>query len=585
MLAMGCTNRVASFALALLAATMPCPAQDEAPEIAGRWRGDMAIPGGALEMAFVIESRGDGWEGTVDTPAQGVFGLPITVERGDGESAFVIKVPATAATFEAELTDGGDGLVGEWKQRGATIELSCAREAVPPLPLAALVEQLDGTWEGVLDAGAIELRLVIKLTSTEGALRGHMVSPDQAPDEIPVTRVDHLEEGSLRICVGSLFTTLTVKLDEEADALKGTFRQGSASFPISLSRVDTPSTVRRPQEPKPPFPYRVEEVVYRNEAAGVTLAGTLTLPEGKGPFPAALLITGSGAQDRDETIFQHKPFLVIADHLTRSGVAVLRVDDRGVGGSTAGADPAAVTSLDYVGDVRAGVTFLSGREEIAGDKIGLIGHSEGGVIAPLVATKSEGVAFIILLAGTGIRGDRLLLLQNELLSRAEGLEEEELESALALNRALFDLVLDEELSPDERSLKMREVLERSPTLREGTEEEREEILRQVMNPWVQWFIRHDPAPVLEEVRCPVLALNGTLDIQVPSEVNLGAIEAALARGQNSDYEIRAFEGLNHLFQHCETGEVKEYGQIEETFSPEVLDALSAWIRARFLSER
>jgi hypothetical protein len=203
----------------------------------------------------------------------------------------------------------------------------------------------------------------------------------------------------------------------------------------------------------------------------------------------------------------------------------------------------------------------------------------------LVATKIEGVAFIILLAGTGIRGDRLLLLQNELISRAEGLEAEELESALALNRALFDLVLDEELSPDERSLKMLEVLERSPTLREGAEEEREEILRQVMNPWVQWFIRHDPAPVLEAVRCPVLAFNGTLDIQVPSEVNLGAIEAALARGENPDYEVRAFEGLNHLFQHCETGEVKEYGQIEETFSPEVLDALSAWIRARFLSER
>jgi fermentation-respiration switch protein FrsA (DUF1100 family) len=207
------------------------------------------------------------------------------------------------------------------------------------------------------------------------------------------------------------------------------------------------------------------------------------------------------------------------------------------------------------------------------------------MIAPLVATKSEDVAFIVLLAGTGIRGDRLLMLQNELISRAEGLTGEELESALALNRALFDLVLDEELSSFERALKMREVIDRSPTLSEASEEEREGVLAQVMTPWVQWFLRHDPATVLEAVRCPVLALNGSLDIQVPSEVNLEAIKAALTRGKNSDFEVRAFEGLNHLFQHCETGEVKEYGEIEETCSPEVLEVLSSWISERFLSER
>ena len=571
--------------LVALASSTPCLAQEDAPGIVGRWRGDMAIPGGSLEIAFVVEPTSDGWEGTVDTPGQGIYGLPITVARGDGEDAFVIEVPSTAATFEAELSDEGDELVGEWSQRGATLELSCAREAPqPPIP-TALRARLEGTWEGILDAGAIELRIVLALSTTEGRLLGHMVSPDQGPDEIPITRIDHLDEGKLRVCVGSLFTTFTVELDEEAAELEGTFRQGRGSFPISLSQVDAPSVVRRPQEPKPPFPYRVEEVVYKNDAAGVTLAGTLTLPEGEGPFPAALLITGSGSQDRDETIFQHKPFLVIADHLTRRGVAVLRVDDRGVGGSTAGADPAAVTSQDYVGDVRAGVTFLSGREEIAGDKIGLIGHSEGGVVAPLVATRCEDVAFIVLLAGTGIRGDRLLMLQNELISRAEGLTGEELESALALNRALFDLVLDEELSSFERALKMREVIDRSPTLSEASEEEREGVLAQVMTPWVQWFLRHDPATVLEAVRCPVLALNGSLDIQVPSEVNLEAIKAALTRGKNSDFEVRAFEGLNHLFQHCETGEVKEYGEIEETCSPEVLEVLSSWISERFLSER
>ena len=561
------------------------PAQEDPPGIVGRWRGDIAIPGDGLEMVFVIGPAGDGWTGTVDTPAQGIFGLPITVEAGETQDTFVIEVPSTAGSFEARLEDAGDKLVGTWKQRGSALDLRCARAASTPAIPKALRARLGGTWEGILDAGAVELRIVLNLSPGADGIGGSMVSPDQAPDEIPITRVDHLEDGSLRVCVGSLFTTYTVELDEEAGALEGTFRQRRSSFPISLHKVDAPSTVSRPQEPKPPFPYRVEEVVYRNDAAGVTLAGTLTLPEDGGPFPAALLITGSGSQDRDETIFQHKPFLVIADHLTRSGIAVLRVDDRGVGGSTTGQDPTAVTSEDYVGDVLAGVRFLAKRPEIDKFRIGLIGHSEGGIIAPLAATRSDAIAFVVLLAGTGIRGDRLLMLQNELISRAEGMEEGELESALALNRALFDLVLDLELSSDERVLEMREVMRHSPTLEGASKEERDGVLAQVTTPWVQWFIRHDPTPALETVRCPVLALNGSLDIQVPAEVNLNAIEAALARGENSDYQVRAFEGLNHLFQQCETGEVKEYGEIEETFSPEVLRVLSDWLSKRFLNER
>jgi len=559
------------------------PPQGDPPEVVGRWRGDIAIPGGGLEMVFVIETAGDGWTGTVDTPAQGIFGLPITVEAGEAQDTFLIEVPSTAGSFEATLD--GNELAGMWKQGGSALPLGCTRTAPAPSIPRALRAQLGGTWEGILDAGAVELRIVLNLSAEAGEVGGSMVSPDQAPDEIPITRVDHLEDGSLRVCVGSLFTTFKLELDEEAGELGGTFRQGRSSFPISLHKVDAPSTVNRPQEPKPPFPYRVEEVVYRNDAAGVTLAGTLTLPEDGGPFPAALLITGSGSQDRDETIFQHKPFLVIADHLTRSGIAVLRVDDRGVGGSTTGQDPTAVTSEDYVGDVLAGVRFLAKRPEIDKFRIGLIGHSEGGIIAPLAATRSKSIAFLVLLAGTGIRGDRLLMLQNELISRAEGMQGEELESALALNRALFDLVLDQELSPDERALEMREVIRYSPTLEGASKEEQDAILAQVTTPWLQWFLRHDPAPTLAKIQCPVLALNGTLDIQVPAKVNLNAIEAALSRGENRDYQVRAFEGLNHLFQHCETGEVKEYGEIEETFSPEVLQVLSDWLSKRFSNQR
>ena len=557
--------------------------QDEHEGLAGHWRGDMVLPSGTLEMVFLVERDGEGWKGTADTPAQGVFGVPLKIETD--ESAFRLAVPATGGVFVAELAEGGEKLLGHWEQRGARLELSCKRRPPPPPLPEGTDERLPGIWEGVLEIGPVELRIVLTIERDEsGKFGGHMVSPDQSPLEIPITRVDDVGEGRLRVCIGSVFVTFTVDLDGQARQLECSYRQGNRTLPITLSLVEEESEVRRPQEPRPPFPYQSEEVFYENAGAGVTLAGTLTLPEGDGPFPAALLITGSGAQDRDETVFQHKPFWVIADHLSRRGVAVLRVDDRGVGGSSASPDPAATTSEDFVGDVLAGVTFLAARDDIAGDRIGLIGHSEGGIIAPMAAVRSETVAFVVLLAGPGVKGDELLLLQLEALGRADDMEEGELERALATQRALYRLLFDDSLSEEERSAAMRAVLEQSPDLAEGEEGEREvqTALAQLANSWVRWFLQHDPAPVLERVRCPVLALNGTLDLQVPCRVNLEAIEAALKRGGNTDHELRAIEGHNHLFQHCETGQVSEYGKIEETFSPEVLEALTAWIRARFV---
>jgi len=234
------TARIATFGLALLAATTPCTAQDEAPGIVGHWRGDMVIPSGALEMVFIVERDGDGWKGTVDTPAQGIYGLPLTIEAGAGDGAFVLDVPKTAGSFEAVLGDGGNELTGEWKQRGATLGLTCERQAIPtPLP-AALGKTLAGTWEGVLDVGAVELRLVITLEYGETGLQGHLVSPDQGPDETPITRIDRLEGDRLRICVGSIFTTFTLDLDEEARELAGDFRQGRGTYPIVLGWVDLP---------------------------------------------------------------------------------------------------------------------------------------------------------------------------------------------------------------------------------------------------------------------------------------------------------------------------------------------------------
>ena len=572
-------------------ALLSCPtdaafAQDAPPDIAGIWSGDLNPPGGKpLEMVFWIERDGDGWRGLVDTPPQGAFGLPMKVTYRDGE--FSMNVTATGGEYRATLSEDGKQLDGDWLQRGAELDLVCTRRPPAPTIPESLRKAVVGTWEGPLAVGAVELRLVLAVELDEqGELQGHMASPDQGKRTFPITRTDLVDDGYLRFCIGATFSTFTMAPADNGAELVGQYSQGGRSYDITLQRVDKPTERKRPQEPKPPFPYSSREVTYENEAAEVTLAGTLTIPEGEGPFPTALLITGSGTQDRDETIFDHKPFWVLADHLSRRGIAVLRVDDRGIGGSTTGPDPGAATSADFAGDVLAGVAFLRAQDEVDPERIGLIGHSEGGIIAPMVAAQSSDVAFIVLLAGTGIPGSEIVVMQVELLSRATE-PEEEVQKAVALQRKLVDVVRDASLSKAEIGDGIRAVL--LDTASEDGEEIGEtrikSTIEQLTNPWIRFFFAHDPAPVLEEVKCPVLAVCGTLDLQVPYEINLETIGQALARGGNADYEVHAFEGLNHLFQHCETGQVTEYGKIEETFAPEALDYVTNWITKRFVERR
>ena len=558
-------------------------------DLAGIWRGDIDPEGTAIELVFHIEAnKAGGWSGTVDTPVQNSYALPLSGISVDEDGNVTIAVAATGGLYQAKLQAEGQQLHGTWKQRGAELKLECKREAaLPPMP-PELSEALVGIWEGTLSVGAVELRIVLNLKTQDGGkLSGFMVSPDQSPAETPVTRIDHLEDRRSRISVGTAFLSMVMDLSEDGQKLSGSFHQGRGKFDIALTKKEQISIVRRPQEPKPPFPYKVEEVSYDNKEAGVTFAGTLTLPEGDGPFPAVLLITGSGPQDRDESVFQHRPFLVIADHLTRQGVAVLRVDDRGVGGTSAGEAPESATTDDFVGDALCGVEFLSQRKEVASNQIGLMGHSEGGVIAPMAAVKDDRIAFIILLAGTGVRGDRLLLSQNELVSRVSDTDEETIQAGLTLNRKLFDVVLRDDLDSAGRTKELEKILHATDfdkilDATDGIKQEQiEQILAMIDNDWIQWFIRHDPVPTLEKVQIPVLALNGTLDLQVPCKENLDAIEAALQRGGNRDHEAVAFSNLNHLFQHCETGALTEYGKIEETFSPEVLDKITHWILQRF----
>ena len=343
---------------------------------------------------------------------------------------------------------------------------------------------------------------------------------------------------------------------------------------ISAARAQTvhPPQNPRPQNPQPPFPYEAIEVSYENRAGGVKLAGTLTDPRGIGPFPAAVLISGSGPQDRDETILGHKPFLVIADYLTRMGIAVLRVDDRGVGGSTGSSTQP--TIQDQAGDVVAGVEYLKGRPEIDGRHVGVIGHSLGGVIGPLAASRSRSISFVVMLAGSGVAGAQVLRMQEEMILRSAGADE----ATIARNRSAADAILtviQSESDPKAALVKIRTRLAaiKSPM----TDEAIEAQIAAIKAPETQSMLNYDPAEALRTLKIPVLALIGSKDVQVPPQQNLPAIRAALKAAGNTDFTVSEVPGLNHLFQKCVHCTISEYGVLEETFSPVALGIMGGWL--------
>jgi fermentation-respiration switch protein FrsA (DUF1100 family) len=443
-----------------------------------------------------------------------------------------------------------------------------------------------GFWQGVLKIGPVELRIGLNVTAKpDGALTATLDSPDQGAKGMPIDEIN-VKDAEVKLELKKIEGRYEGKLSDDGKELVGTWKQRGAEYPLTFKRLDMAPVYARPQDPKKPYPYADEEVTFENKNAGVKFTGTLTLPKGKGPFPAVVMITGSGAHDRDEALMGHRPFLVIADHLTRHGVAVLRYDDRGVGGSTG--DKMAVTSEDLAGDVQAAVAFLKGRSEIDPKKIGLIGHSEGGLIAPMAAAKSDDVAFIVLLAGPGLVGEEVLYRQAELFARAGGTDDAKVARKRATQEKTFAIVKREK--DDKAARTQIEALLQEETAKLSDDEKKEAErnkgaveaqVKLVLTPWFRFFLTYDPAPTLLRVKCPVLALNGERDLQVPPKANLDAIKKALKDGGNKDATVKEMPKLNHLFQTCETGALSEYAKIEETFAPAALEEISGWIGKRF----
>jgi uncharacterized protein len=454
--------------------------------------------------------------------------------------------------------------------------LVAADDAKPASPVA-------GIWEGALNV-TVEMRLVFRITAkADGTLSGTASTPDEGAKEVPLDSVT-FEDGKLTLTRKKVDITYTGTLSKDGKTIEGKFKQAAVILPLHLTRVEKVHVRKRPQTPVKPYPYSEEMVAFDNPAAeGVRLAGTLTLPKGDGPFPAVVLLTGSGAHDRDETALGHKPFLVIADHLTRNGVAVLRCDDRGIGKSTG--NHAKATTANFATDAEAAIAFLRARREIDPKKVGLIGHSEGAVKASMVAARSRDVAFIVLLAGNALPGAETILRQGPLVAAAAGESPEAIARNARVERRLIRLV---QSGADAVHLEaaLREELdklspaERKAVVERGLDEKTRMYIRAQAGPWLTFFVNYDPRTALRRVKRPVLALNGDKDVQVAARENLPEVAKALRAAGNPEFTVKELPGLNHLFQKCKTGAVGEYGEIEETFNPEVLKLITEWVKER-----
>ena len=446
-------------------------------------------------------------------------------------------------------------------------------------------QEITGNWLGTLDIMGNKLRVGFNIEKTDTMYKTKMDSPDQGAFGLPTNKTSFAND-TLKIDASGLGISYIGTL--QGDSISGTFVQSGLQLPLMLKKTEKP-VLNRPQEPQPPFPYKTEEVVFQNKKAKIDLAGTLTLPDSAGTFPAVILVHGSGPQDRDETILGHKPFLVLADYLTQNGIAVFRYDKRGVGQSKG--DFATALTTDFADDAAAAVAFLRTRNEIDKKRIGIIGHSEGGIIAPMVAATDRNIAFIVLMAAPGIKGIDIIMAQNENAMKLQNMEPKNVETLQKINREMFEGLVDWQGTETNRTIlrdNLNRLWEKLPLLVK-LKMNKDSYIRANFNamirPWYRNFLQLNPKTHLTKVSCPVFALNGEKDTQVNASDNLNAIKKALEKGKNYRYETKMYPNLNHLFQICETGEADEYGRIEQTISEEVLEDIGNWLKKIVASKR
>ena len=543
-----------------------------AQEITGDWNGTLHANGAELRLVLHLSKNPDGsLKATLDSVDQGANGIPVSSATLK-DSKLSLAVAAVNGTYEGKVNADASEISGTWTQ-AMPLELNFHRGgiAAKPAPKPAKPSDIDGDWQGTLDTPKGKLRLVLHIVNTDQGLTATMDSLDQGAMGLPVTTITRTES-SLTFEMKTIGGSYDGTIKKDLSGLDGTWKQGGQTLPLAFQRQKNASQLGprpRPQDPVKPYPYREEEVSYQNPAANIQLSGTITIPSGRGRFPAVLLMQGSGPHDRDETVFGHKPFLVLADYLTRKGIVVLRADKRGIGKS--GGDYSRAAIQDFASDGDAGVAYLATRPEVDRRKIGLIGHSEGGIEAPLAAVHNREVAFVVMMAGMGVSGDQLLPEQLRLIEQANGAPADQIDKDVAAERELLaavekdrdDVVLEKDLR-EKWSGKL-------------PDQQLNAQIKLVSSPWFRSLLEYDPAATLAKLSCPVLALNGEKDLQVPPQQNLPPIREALEARGNHNYEIDELPGLNHLFQTAKTGAIGEYGEIEETMSPVAMEKVASWI--------
>lgn len=430
--------------------------------------------------------------------------------------------------------------------------------------------ELVGDWDGTLDTGQAKLHLRLHLDTVGDMLVGTLDSIDQQTFGIPIAKVS-VARRDVTLEVKAVSALFRGSLVIDGSTLSGWWQQGGGALALTFIRR-AQAAQRRPQTPRKPYPYSETEVFYSSVEGKVHLAGTLTVPRGKGPFPAVLLIGGSGPHDRDEAVFGHRPFLVLADYLSRRGYVVLRTDKRGVGASSG--DFSNADLGDFAHDSEAGLAYLRSQQQVDPGSIGVLGHSEGGTVATLIAAQDHAVAFVVLLAAPGVRGADLLVAQMRLIAQAAGTPPAQIERSahrqLAFFRALAsesDPVAFARLARTGLTLAVQEMGIPDSALRQQA--------KLISSNWFRSFLAYDPVTVLPRLTCPLLALNGAKDVQVPSKENLTALRTALASQPSTNFI--ELPGLNHLFQNAKTGLPSEYADIEETIAPLALQTISRWI--------
>ncbi len=548
-------------------------------EIINSWEGILdAGSGNHLKIIFNISKREDGkLTASLDSPNQGAKGIQAENPEFD-KRKISISVPSIGGVYDGNIDSNFTKIEGEWKQGGKTFPL-----ILTPISKAERKLEFFSLWQGKLKIKEIELRLNLRFYKDgKDSIGAFLDSPDQSIMNIPATKV-YYGDDSVLVEIQSIKGFYTGKFNNDKSEIDGKWNQNGSSFSLKLEKTEKIIEVKRPQEPRRPYPYNEEEITFKNKIAGITLSGTLTYPKEGTNFPAVVLVTGSGPQNRDEEVFGHKPFLVWSDYLTRNGVAVLRYDDRGIGKSKGIFNSA--TTADFVTDAISAIEYLKSRKEIDKKNIGLAGHSEGGVIAPIAANRCKDISFIVLGAGTAVPGDEIILLQIETISRLSGVSEEEVKREYEINKKTFDIIKSSHDS-SEAAEKINEIYteyyNNLPDSEKSKPENSSQGIKQkeksFLSPWMRYFLKYDPRTELVKLNVPVLALFGGKDIQVSPSQNKYEMEKALQKSKSENFKVVVLPGLNHVFQECETGAITEYARIEQTTSPIMLTVMTDWIK-------